>query len=169
MAERIPTHRIILAVALRRREDCHAVLDEYLGTLPDGRPVVRLDVPLEKVGAPGVVAAWGSSTGARASVYGPVLRPMIEAMIPGEDAVDYETIISHVRWPSAADQAAQSRAVGYVITAARDPETGAWTQYRTRAQVLADFRLARLSGTPEEQTLAIAAAEAIEAAAGAGP
>ena len=163
MTERIPTHRIELAVALRRREDCHAVLDEYLGTMPDGRPVVRLDTPLERLDNPGVVAAWGSATGARASVYGPVLRPMIEAMIPGEDAVDYETIISHVRWPSAADAATQSNAVGYVITAARDPETGTWTQYRTRAQVLTDFRLGRLSGTPEAQTLAIAAAEAIEA------
>ncbi len=160
---RIMTHRIELAVALRRRADCHAVLDQYLGTMPDGRPVVRLDTPLERLDDRGVVAAWGASTGARASVYGAILGPMMEAMVPNATAVDAISPISHVRWPSAADQATGSRAVGYVITHMRDAETGAWTQLYSRDQMLADFGLALLSGTLEEQDAAIAAAELVEA------
>ncbi len=70
---RILTHRIVMACAVGMRDHVHGVLDTHLGALPDGRPVVRLDVPLERDGAPGVVVAWASSTGARASVYGPVL------------------------------------------------------------------------------------------------
>lgn len=161
---RVLTHKIELAVALGRREDAHAVLDSYLGTMPGGRPVVRLSIPLERLDAPGVVAAWGASTGARASVYASILTPMMQDMITDATAVDAITPISHVRWPSVADQSTQSRAVGYLIIATRDSDTGAWTQLYSRDQMLSSFGLARLSGTPEEQAAAIDAAELVEAA-----
>jgi hypothetical protein len=168
MSDRILTHRIALAVALGRRGDCHRVLDSYLGTLPDGRPVVRLRVPLERRGAPGEVVAWGASTGARASVYGPILTPMMEAMIPEATAVEERGPIMHVRWPTEIDKAAQTRAAGYVITHALDEATGDWVEYASWLAMLTAFDLAPLSGDPDEQASAIARAELVEAAAEAG-
>tara|TARA_Y100001951_G_scaffold104036_2_gene114449 strand:- start:115 stop:597 length:483 start_codon:yes stop_codon:yes gene_type:complete len=146
------THRIAFAVGLGQRERLHRIVDapDRLGMLPDGRPVVRLDVPLERTAAPGVVAAWGSSTGARASVYADILEPIVEDIMPTTPlTTDAVSPISHVRWPNAIDRENQINAIGYVITERRDPETGEW-------QVLEEFKLARLSGTPDEQAAAIA-------------
>lgn len=159
---RVLTHRIVLAAALGYREHVHGVLDTYLGEMPGGRPVVRLDVPLERLDAPGVVAAWASATGARAEVYGPVLGDIMADAQPSPTAVDAVSPISHVRWPSAADQALQANAVGYVITQSRDDETGEWSPAPDLDALLAMWQLARLSGTPEEQAAAIAAADAFE-------
>ena len=171
--------RIVMACPVGpMRSHVHGVLDHHLGRLgardldPEtgdpgspGRPTVRLDVPLERLGAPGVVVAWASATGARVSVYGPVLWDIMEDAQPSPTAVDYQTstpFVTHVRWPDAASQAAQSQAVGYVVTQRRDAETGEWTEAPDTDAILAQWGLARLSGTPEEQGAAVEAAVALE-------
>ena len=171
---RVLTHRIVMAAALGMREHVHGVLDAHLGTMQDGRPVVRLDVPLERLDAPGVVAAWASSTGARASVYGPVLWDIMQDAQPSPTAAHHQVttsggqVIGQIAWPTAADQAAQTNAIGYVITQARHPASGEWSAAPDLDALLAMWQLARLSGTPEEQAAALALAEAAEQAAGGG-
>ena len=165
MTERILDYQIEMAVALGRRAEAHALLDDYLGRMPDGRPVVRLGTPLERTDAPSIVAAWACSTGARAEVYGPVASQIVRDLHPGPLAVESLSPLHHVRWPSAAAQDDLADAVGYVITRSRDAETGEWTQLADRDETLANFGLRRLTGTPEEMDAAIEAAEVVEAAA----